>query len=155
VGDWARARPERILIIGSGGLSHDPPIPQLADASPQVRTRLINGPELSYAQRVARQKLVYAESHKIIAGISESIPLNPEWDRKLLDAFCAGDLSVLDRTADEEISKVGGCGGHEVRTWIAALASLGPNYTADVLFYESINEWITGMSVLTARPKGQ
>ncbi|WP_193176622.1 3-carboxyethylcatechol 2,3-dioxygenase [Oricola nitratireducens] len=152
VGDWARERPERVLIIGSGGLSHDPPMPALDGASPEVRKRLIEGGALSHAQRHARQRRALAEGANVAAGTSKLLPLNAAWDRKLMDAFVAGDLRILDESSDEEITATGGRGGHEVRTWIAALAALGQEYRPNELFYEAIDNWITGMGVLTADP---
>lgn len=38
IGRWAAARPERILLVASGGLSHDPPVPQWATADEQARS---------------------------------------------------------------------------------------------------------------------
>lgn len=151
VGRWARACPERVLIVGSGGLSHDPPVPALATATPDVRARLIDGGSLSHGQRVARQNRAHQEGHNLAVGTSSLLPLNPTWDRSLLDAFLSGNLTILDDTAEEELTGIGGRGGHEVRTWIATLAALGEGYTADVLFYDAINEWITGMGIMTAK----
>lgn len=152
VGDWARSRPERILILGSGGLSHDPPVPALAGASPAVRQRLIDGGTLNHQQRFARQMKALNEGPNMVAGTSKLLPLDPVWDRKLMDAFVAGDLAVLDGSTDAEITATGGRGGHEVRSWVAALAALGPGYRAEELFYEAIDAWITGMGILKAVP---
>lgn len=151
VGRWAQESSERILIMGSGGLSHDPPVPALATAAPDVRMRLIEGGALSHGQRLMRQTRAQQEGINLAAGTSSLLPLNPEWDRKLLEAFNGGNLSVLDETPDDKLTGVGGRGGHEVRTWIAALAALGAGYRSDVLFYEPVNEWITGMGIMTAR----
>lgn len=132
VGAWARAAPERVLILGSGGLSHDPPVPAFATATPEVRARLINGGDLSHEQRMIRQNRAAIEGMAMSAGRSQLLPLDPAWDRKLLDAFVAGNL--------------------EVRTWVSALGALGPGYAARELFYEPIDEWITGMGILSATP---
>lgn len=151
VGQWAHARPERILVVGSGGLSHDPPLPNLATAQGEVRARLTNGATLSYAQRVARQTRTFS-----LADYSrpdtQLRPLNPDWDRKILDSFSKGGLEILDDIDDDELTHVGGSGAHELRCWIAALsaaknAGLNKN---NLLFYEPIAEWITGMGVMTA-----
>jgi len=152
VGKWAAAAPERILILGSGGLSHDPPIPSLATATPAVRKRLIEGGSMNHDQRMARQNAVLGEGAKMADGTSKLLPLDAEWDQMLLDAFTTGNLSVLDGTTDEELTATGGRGGHEVRAWVAALAAMGANYQSEVLFYEVINEWLTGMGVMTAKP---
>ena len=152
VGKWAAACPERVLIIGSGGLSHDPPIPSLASAPPQVRQRLIEGGTMGHVQRMTRQNAVVGEGAKLVDGTSKLLPLNPEWDNMLLEAFKTGNISVLDETTDADLTATGGRGGHEVRAWVAALAAMGPNYKSDVLFYETIGEWLTGMGIMTAKP---
>lgn len=153
IGKWAREEAgERVLIIGSGGLSHDPPMPNIATAPAAVRQQLIEGNALSHAQRHARQNRAMAEGAALAAGRSEILPLNPEWDRRLMAAFVAGNLSVLDASPDEEITRTGGRGGHEVRSWVAALAAMGEGYKGEELFYEPIDEWITGMGIMAARP---
>lgn len=152
VGRWATVCPERVLIIGSGGLSHDPPIPSLVTAAPEARHRLIEGGSLPHAARTARQNNVMGEGPKLAAGQSKLLPLDPEWDRMLLDSFTTCELSVLDASDDDTITHTGGRGGHEVRCWFAALAALGPNYRSHVLFYEPIPEWLTGMGIMTAIP---
>ena len=151
VGEWAARRPERILVIGSGGLSHDPPVPALATATPEVRARLIDGGPLTHGERLVRQNRALDEGHKLAAGTSKILPLNPTWDRMLLDAFVDRKLDVLDEMEDEALTDIGGRGGHEVRTWVATLAALGAGYNAEVLFYEPIDEWITGMGIMTAK----
>ncbi|SEK05117.1 2,3-dihydroxyphenylpropionate 1,2-dioxygenase [Sphingobium sp. AP50] len=150
VGDWARQAPERILLIGSGGLSHDPPMAELANATPQMRERLISGAPLNHAARFARQSRAATEGNAMAVGKSRLLPANAEWDRKLLDAFLAGNLSSLDDCSQQSISEAGGRGGHEARTWVAALSALGAGYCATEIFYEVIDEWITGMGILTA-----
>lgn len=152
VGDWARDAPERILFIGSGGLSHDPPMADLSTATPEMRDRLISGLPLNHSQRFARQSRALTEGNAMAVGKSRLLPANAAWDRKLMDAFLSGDLKVLDDCSQAEISAAGGRGGHEARTWVAALAALGSGYAAQSLFCEVIDEWITGMGILTATP---
>lgn len=154
LGEWAAQRPERILVVASGGLSHDPPIPQMAKTSDEDRQRLINGPSLTHAQRLERQRRVFSVGAASAAGQSNFRPLNPEWDKAAMEAFAAGRLDHLDRSSDDQITEVAGCGGHEIRTWFAALAlasTEGP-YLADILFYSPIDEWITGTGIMTVRP---
>lgn len=152
VGSWASRIEERVLIIGSGGLSHDPPVPAIANAPPDIRTKLIEGSMLNHAQRHARQHRAHGEGSAMARKQSSLLPANPVWDRMVLDALSTGDLSVLDRASNAAICETGGRGGHEVRTWVAALAALGPGYVATELFYEAVDEWITGMGVLQAVP---
>ena len=150
VGKWAQARPERILLVGSGGLSHDPPLPTLSNAAPEVKARLTNGANLTHAERVSRQHRTFEAGYN--KPDTSLRPLNPEWDRKFLDALIRGDLTVLDDIDDDTITNTAGSGAHELRTWIAALsaAKLDGTTAANLLFYEPIEEWITGMGIMTA-----
>ncbi len=152
VGAWAEQAPERVLIIGSGGLSHDPPVPAIATASADMRRRLIEGGTLNHSQRHQRQHRAHVEGSAMARRQSALLPANPQWDRMVLDALAAGDLSVLDDASHDSIAATGGRGGHEVRTWVAALAALGPGYAATELLYEPVDEWITGMGILQAVP---
>lgn len=152
VGAWAERAPERVLIIGSGGLSHDPPVPAMATASSEVRSKLIAGGSLNHTQRYQRQNRAHSEGGAMARRQSSLLPANPEWDRMVLDALLTGNLSVLDEATHDSITGSGGRGGHEVRTWVAALAALGPDYAATELFYEAVDEWITGMGILQALP---
>ena len=152
VGEWARTRSERILIVGSGGLSHDPPLPSVATATGAAGARLREGGALSYADRLTRQTRVLATGATFSSGTSKLRALNPEWDRKVMTEFAAGNLRVLDGSGDDAITAEAGCGSHELRCWIAALSAVAGegSYDAKPLFYAPINEWITGMGVLTA-----
>ena len=107
---------------------------------------------LPHSARTARQNNVMGEGPRFAAGQSKLLALDADWDKMLLDGFAAGDLSTLDSSDDQTISQTGGRGSHEVRCWIAALAALGQGYKSDVLFYEPIPEWLTGMGIMTATP---
>lgn len=150
LGQWAQKRPERILLVGSGGLSHDPPLPNITIASPEVRNRLINGGSLSHAERTARQIRVLQAGYD--APDCKLTPLNPEWDKQALDSFVQGKFEFFCDSSDDEITSLAGSGAHELRTWVAALSSLQGNgkIDANILFYEPVREWITGMGVMTA-----
>lgn len=150
VGHWARENSLRVLMVGSGGLSHDPPMPTIEGADSTMRQRLIGGSELNHKFRLARQSGAHREGRAMADGRSSLLPPNAKWDKDLMAAFLAGDLTVLDGVADEDITLIGGRGGHEVRAWVAALATLEPGYEATELFYDVIDEWITGMGMLHA-----
>lgn len=73
----------------------------------------------------------------------------------MLDGFITGDLTTLDQTPDDVPTQTGGRGGHEVRTWFAALACLqeAGDCEGTVENYEPVDTWLTGMGVFTAAPK--
>lgn len=119
-------RPERVVFIGTGGLSHNPPFP---DPVPGA-TRFT--PE----QR--------AESLRTALDY-----VDPEWDRGVLDAIARGDAQSLARVRQEEIDPRGG-GANEIRTWAAAWAAAGAP-AAEFTSYEAVEPWITGMGVAFGR----
>jgi 2,3-dihydroxyphenylpropionate 1,2-dioxygenase len=152
IGRWAFARPERVYLIASGGLSHDPPIASLSDVSGAKREALIEGRHPSYAARLARQSNVFSVGQAHVAGTGDIIPINVAWDRSLLESICAGQLDTLDGYAPEELTRIAGCGAHEVRTWVATLSALRATgkYSAETRFYAPIEEWITGTAIVKA-----
>jgi 2,3-dihydroxyphenylpropionate 1,2-dioxygenase len=73
IGSTAASLNRRVLIVGSGGLSHDPPVPRLEDAAPDVAAALISeGRRLTPEQRAARQLRVIQAGRDYAAGGSRS-----------------------------------------------------------------------------------
>jgi 2,3-dihydroxyphenylpropionate 1,2-dioxygenase len=155
IGQAASALDRRVLFIGSGGLSHDPPVPILEGAPPEVAAQLISeGRHLTREQRAARQMRVIQAARHYAAGVSTMQPLNPEWDRKLLATLASGDLEEIDSWATDWFTEQAGHSAHETRTSIAAYAALGATgpYRVHSSFYEPIPDWIAGFAVTTALP---
>jgi 2,3-dihydroxyphenylpropionate 1,2-dioxygenase len=143
----------KVLLIGSGGLSHEPPVPQIATASPEVRASLLGGGRhLTPEARNARQERVINAAKDFAAGINVVKPLAPEWDQELMRILASGDLTPIDAWTPDEMSEIAGNSSHEVRTWIAAYAALGAAgpYTVQHSFYKPIPEYIAGFGVTTA-----
>jgi len=153
VGQAAADLDKRVLFLGSGGLSHDPPVPVLQGAPPRVADALIEGHPPTPEQRTKGEERVVQAGRDYAAGASSMIPINPEWDNHLLDLLEKGDLAELDSWTVAWMGAQGGGSGHEVRTWIAAFASLAASgsYTMTNRFYRAIPEWIAGFAVATAR----
>lgn len=154
VGAWAARLNKRVLIVGSGGLSHDPPIPKIATATPPVAEMLIAGRNPPIEARRAREQQNFETARALMTGGGAAIALNPDWDRAFMGALARGDLNLLDHLGEDELTRIAGCGGHEVRTWIAAysaLAASGP-YASETLFYEDIAAWNAGMGIAAAAP---
>lgn len=144
----------RVLLLGSGGLSHDPPLPTLDGAPPEVAARLVSGRNPSAQERAAREGRVRDAGLAVVAG--EPGPrLNPEWDRAFLDLLAQGDLAATDSWTNDWITAEAGNSAHEVRTWLAcyaALAAAGP-YQVRGTFYLPIPEWIAGFGITTAETR--
>ncbi len=151
LGEFAAIYPGRVLLAASGGLSHDPPMPQLANAPESIRQRIIAGGTLSLQARAARQERVINEATNQIDGTSDRTPLNADWDQAFLTRLQAFDFDALTAMNDDSITHDGGCGGHEIRSWIAvaaAAASTGIEHL-DLRYYRAIPEWIAGYGVMT------
>ena len=147
---------ERVLILGTGGLSHDPPTPQMGSVPPEVEEFLIAGRNPSTEARHARQAKIIAVGQKLAAGdTSVAVPLNAEWDIALLETFKNADFAAIEAMTEAEIRRDGGRGGQEVRSWIAAFAALSElgEYHMTTQVYEAISEWIAGFGIVSAELK--
>ncbi len=155
IGSAAAMLDRRVMFLGSGGLSHDPPVPTFEGAAPEVAASLISaGRRLTPEQRAARQMRVIQAGRDGAAGESTMQPLNPDWDRNLLTVLASGQLEQIDTWTTEWFTEQAGHSSHETRTSIAAYAALaatGP-YEVASSFYEPIPDWIAGFAVTTARP---
>jgi 2,3-dihydroxyphenylpropionate 1,2-dioxygenase len=140
----------KITVIGSGGLSHDPPTPRLASSPPDVAQRLIRRHTPSQEELDARESRVIRAARDLVGGKGPCLPPSEQWDREFLSTFLSGDLGKLDALADAEIDRVAGFGAHEVRTWVAAAAAarrIGA-MQAELRYYHLVPEWITGMGIV-------
>jgi 2,3-dihydroxyphenylpropionate 1,2-dioxygenase len=153
VGRYAATLNKRVLLLGSGGLSHDPPVPTLASVPPAAIGRIVHGQPMTTEQRQARQTAVIGLAQEFAQGGGPMHPLNPEWDHRLLEILDSGDLTAVDGWSNEWIADEAGNSAHEIRTWIAAfagLASQGP-YETIVRYYRAVPDLIAGFAVRTAR----
>lgn len=156
IGEFFRDRDERVLFLASGGLSHDPPAPKIATATPEQRALLMGGGRnMTTEARDARQQRIVDTANAFVRGEASSIKeLAPEWDRELMAILASGDLSPLDAWTPEWMTEIAGNSSHEVRTWIAgyeALAAAG-DYAVEYSYYRPIKEYIAGFGATTARP---
>lgn len=127
VSDFLDGVDGRVLVIGTGGLSHSPPSLEVDtyDISDADRTRII-----AEGMAAAREKI------------------RPDWDGEVLQAMSGWDVSTLIGLVDSAHSRAG-AGANEVRTWLAAGAA-GGGQPVNAVVYELVREWITGMAVATS-----
>jgi 2,3-dihydroxyphenylpropionate 1,2-dioxygenase len=154
VGEAIQKLDKRVLLLGSGGLSHDPPVPTLANASPDITERLIAGRDPAPELRASREAGQIETARKFAAGEASLLPLNPRWDLDFLDVLATGQLEKIDSWTNDWFVEQAGHSSHEVRTWIAAYAALAACGPYEVLtsFYREIPEWIAGFGITTAAP---
>lgn len=156
IGRFARTLNQRVLFLASGGLSHQPPVPELANVDARMADRLMgSGRNLPADERQARQQRVILAAQRFVEDPHSLHPLNPEWDQQFLDVLGSGHLAELDGLSNAELSAIAGKSTHEVKTWVAACAALsafGP-YQAHGRYYRPIPEWIAGFGALGASPR--
>ncbi|MBL8382762.1 MAG: 3-carboxyethylcatechol 2,3-dioxygenase [Burkholderiales bacterium] len=141
--------PRRILFLGSGGLSHDPPIPTLDHPDAALRERIIARFEPTPEQRAQRQARVIQAGRDLAAGTSDRKPLNPAWDTRIMDRLEQADWPALAALAEDEIVRAGGGSAHETKNWIAAFAAAsGAALTTRERWYRAIPELIAGFGVM-------
>ncbi len=136
---------KKVAVAASGGLSHWVPVPKVDSQKPedQEMVNLIkNGRSVITESEEELNKKRQNRTTKIQSG-----PVNEKWDREFLQHIAKGEIETLRTWSYEEIEENGGNGGQEIRNWLALLGVL-QNYEADVVFYEPIPEWVTGMGIV-------
>ncbi|WP_375170527.1 3-carboxyethylcatechol 2,3-dioxygenase [Marinobacter sp.] len=153
LGRWAKTLNKRVLVIGSGGLSHQPPVPELATANDHMKDRLLgSGRDLPQEERELRTARVIEAARKFVADQNTLHPLNPDWDQWFLKLIASGRLAEFDSVSNQEVSDMAGKSTHEVKNWVAAaaaMAAFGP-YAEEARYYRPIPEWIAGFGAFTA-----
>ncbi|MDO5681994.1 MAG: 3-carboxyethylcatechol 2,3-dioxygenase [Propionibacteriaceae bacterium] len=152
IGEYAGSLDERVLLIGSGGLSHDPPVPRWEEATEAQRAFLLAGRNPTAQARAARQQRTIDTGVAFAKGEATIADLNPAWDEAFLDLCASGEVAGFDAYDPEEMTRAAGHSSHEVRCWVAACAAMraaGP-YVVTERWYREIPEWIAGFGILTA-----
>ncbi|STZ82779.1 3-carboxyethylcatechol 2,3-dioxygenase [Mycolicibacterium aichiense] len=152
IGEFLGTLDKRVLVVGSGGLSHDPPVPTLATAPPAALERIVGGAPMSPDGRTARQEAVIAAAYQFARGESALQPLNPDWDLALLDLIDTNRLAEVDGWTNDWIAREAGNSAHEIRTWVAAFAALASqgDYQTQQRYYRAAPELIAGFAIRTA-----
>jgi 2,3-dihydroxyphenylpropionate 1,2-dioxygenase len=143
------------IVIGSGGLSHDPPVPRYVGSNERVQAALIDGRDITPEGRAKVEARTIAAAQAFARDEADYMqPLNSTWDNEVLDILASNHVEKIDSWSNDFFVQQAGNSSHEVRTWIAAYAALsaqGP-YEMTYRYYEQIKEWIAGFAVTTAAP---
>lgn len=152
VGQFIATLNKRILILGSGGLSHEPPVPLLSGAPAEMAEFLLGGTEQTPESRAIREARTVATAKVFGTPDCALTPLNEKWDQAFMNLLANDELIKVDDFEIEVISKEAGRSTHEVRTWVAAFAAMSAlgSYKARQDYYKPINEWIAGYGIMTA-----
>lgn len=86
---------KRLLILGSGGLSHDPPIPNLKTTPPYAAEKHITNRNPTPEELRAREEQNFKTARALARGEGNAPPLSPGWDKGFMCIW---------RTAKSDIS---------------------------------------------------
>lgn len=140
------AEPRRVVVIGSGGLSHRLPWPDWRDPHGDEEEFMVQawlhgrGDWARYDPR--RREIIRAAASRI----------EPEFDERFLGLLEAGQAARASRWSTAELEQMAGNGGQEIRTWLAMSAALS-DAPARRLAYEPVPDWLTGMAVAVVEPE--
>lgn len=158
VGRWIAELDMKVLILGTGGLSHEPDLvfPQLGSVGePAVEDYLLRGDHPDNLGRDAWTKRVGDITRfagQVISAGDGDPGLHPDFDRRFLDALTGGDMTVFDSWTNADVERDGGSGALEIHLWIAATAAAQAAGCAPptVDFYAPVNPYAIGTSVVHA-----
>lgn len=148
IGAHLDALPGRTLLIGSGGLSHEPPVPTLDHPDGAVRERITVRREATAEEREAKTRRVMAAGVALAAGDPALKPLNPAWDARWMDALEHGTMDDLVAMDEDAITREAGLSAHESKSWLVARAALPARTRCLLRYYRAIPEFIAGFGVL-------
>lgn len=83
-------------------------------------------------------------------GVPEMGRINPEFDRAWIDLAASGRTEQLLSISSQDIRREAGNGGQELLNWVTMLGAAN-GATGEVLVYEPVEEWITGIGLLAMR----
>jgi len=153
---------ERVLVLGTGGLSHDPSklFPAIDDVSEEWKPYHMFGK----GQTIVPQQTwidYQVERHKFGAerlGAStiplEQMNIKEAWDRMFLGKLCNEPLAAFDAWRPETVVKEGGFGAMEVLSWVAATQCMDTMTGArpHTLFQQGVREVGVGFAIVEAGP---
>ena len=146
IGSWDSDK--KVAIAASGGLSHWVPVPKVDSEKPEEQEMIQLMKNGLSVITVPKEEFYQGRIERVTK--IESGPVNEQWDREFLQLITNGDYETLRNWSYEEIEENGGNGGQEIRNWIALLGAV-QNLEADVVYYEPIPEWVTGMGIVQFR----
>ncbi|MEX8193884.1 3-carboxyethylcatechol 2,3-dioxygenase [Comamonas guangdongensis] len=150
IGNFLDKLPQRTLLIGSGGLSHEPPVPTLEHPDPAVRERITVKQTPTHAEREAKTERVKAAGMALAKGEAWMKPLNPRWDLQWMEAMASGNLEELCAMSEQSIADEAGNSAHESKTWLVARSALPLNTAlpCPVRTYRAIPALIAGYGLM-------
>ncbi len=147
VGLAADGLDRRVVVIASGGLSHQLPFPDWrqprSDDDEYLVRSWLDGRD-NWADYETRRRQIVVAAPPV---------LNESFDASVLERLERGAMAEL-LELEADLVAIAGNGANEIRNWIAMAAACGwaPGRS---LCYSPMPEWLTGMGVSVIEPAGQ
>ena len=149
LGSFVGQLPGRTLLLGSGGLSHEPPVPRMDDRDPAVRERITVRSELTDEVRQRKITSVLAAGRALAAGDPAMKPLNAAWDARWMEAIARAEFAYFKTLTEDAITRDAGLSGHESKAWLIARAALPAGISGCAFrHYQAIDELIAGYGLM-------
>ena len=154
---------ERVLVIGTGGLSHNPEhlFPAIDNVAQEWKGYHLLGKRQN---EVPQQAWLDYEirMHKLGAQMiargeipPDALCISEEWDRAFLGHLCSGDLAAFDQWAAADVIRGGGFGAMEILSWVAATQTMqsatGKRPTPS--FYQPLPDVAIGFAIVESLPE--
>ena len=95
-----------------------------------------------------------AAGRALAAGDASMKPLNPEWDRRWMDALeRSAPWDALCSISEEAITAEAGLSAHESKSWLVGRCAIGEGDIACGLrHYQAIPDYIAGFGIMWLTP---
>jgi len=139
---------KRVVVIGSGGLSHTLPFPEWdepASADDRFLVEAWTNGRANWRDYDARRREIIRAAPAVV---------REDFDAEMLELVATGrlaDLADPQRWPQRRLLEEGGNGANELRSWLvmAAACGHGPGRT---VVYSPMPEWLTGMGLAVVSP---
>ena len=162
VGRFVSESGKRVLLMGTGGLSHHPAhyFPPMENASPEVLSYQMSGArggDMDDEAWFTRFETMHRAGAKSAANGErgrKEMRMQPELDRRIMATIAKGGEAAYDDWKAEDVIAEAGLGMLELHTWIAAAAAFGetPRKGGMDSVYNPAIEYGTGFGMLYSKP---
>jgi 2,3-dihydroxyphenylpropionate 1,2-dioxygenase len=136
---------KRVVVIGSGGLSHALPFPKWDEPASDDDSFMV---EAWTHGRTNWQS--YDPRRRQIIRAAPPV-LSDAFDSEMLQLCATGRLHELASWTSGELAERGGNGAQELRSWLITAAACG-HATGRTLVHSPMPEWLTGMAISVIEP---
>ena len=131
LGDTIRAAgPGRVLVLGTGGLSHWVGSDDFRD----------------FMNRPPGSRLAERDHHPLT--LEDTGPVNEPFDKTCLAQICDGRAADFVAAWDTvSLGEAAGNGAQEIRNWLVVAGAVGDT-KAEIMIYAPVTEWLTGTGIV-------